>query len=95
MQKVEGINLQELAPDVEKSTADEQFEKDQALVREEIKKVIFRINGLKLEIRDGEKRLNGLKEKLEKAEAKMARIRQGDWSVLSEGEPKEKQSQEK
>lgn len=80
MQAINGVDLNEV---VEKTNL-ELLEEDRRKVSEEIKKIIYRIAGLKIELRDCDKKRASILEKLDKAEAKMLRVKQGDWSVLSE-----------
>lgn len=80
MQKIEGVQLEEVIKDA----ANELFEEDRLKVNRAIKQVLYRVNGLKLELKEVEKKKSQIEEKLQKAEQKMEKIGQGDWSVLTE-----------
>ena len=49
-----------------------------------IKAHLQRIEGLALDVRNAERELNKKKEKLEKAQQKLNKIKEGDWSLLSD-----------
>jgi len=82
MKKIDGIELSDL---VHRALQDIHAE-EEAKISSLIKKKLIEIEGLATEIQRDEKSLGKKKEKLEKAQAKLNKIKEGDWSVLADND---------
>ncbi len=90
MEKIEGVNLEEL---VEESSADLVEEKKKS-VAGLIKQQLQRMERLATEIKNLEKEINGKRDKLKKIQEKIEKIKNGDWSVLTEKKEQKEQKNE-
>jgi outer membrane murein-binding lipoprotein Lpp len=80
MEKLENVNLAELV--VEASDALLTEKRNGAA--SSIKKHLQRVEQLAIDVRKLEKELKSKKEKLAKAQAKIEKIKEGDWSLLAD-----------
>lgn len=89
MEKIENVDLSEL---VEESSTELVAEKRRK-VAGMIKQQLQRVEQLSVDVKELEKQLRGKKEKLGKALEKIKKIKEGDWSVLTENQEGKKQQQ--
>ena len=80
MKKLEGVNLAELVEESSSELLAEKKSQVAALVKKELQKA----ESLESEIENLEKQIKSKKENLEKVQAKIKKIEEGDWSVLQE-----------
>ena len=90
MEKIDGVNLSDL---VEESSTELVAEKRRK-VAGMIKQQLQRVEQLSVDVKELEKQLKGKKEKLEKALAKIKKVKEGDWSVLMENKEGKKDKQQ-
>jgi len=85
MDPIEGVELAELT----KEMAAEVVAENRRRAGGQIKKLYQRIMGLTSDIKNKETELRKLREKLRTAQAKIDKLRAGDWSVLDEPKAEE------
>lgn len=80
MEKLENVNLAELVVE----TSDSLLTEKRNAAASIIKKHLQRVEQLAINVHKLEKELKGEKEKLAKAQAKIDKIKEGDWSLIAE-----------
>ncbi|KKK98742.1 hypothetical protein LCGC14_2639720 [marine sediment metagenome] len=85
MEKINNVDLSQLVEESAEKLVAEKRNKAASLVKQELQ----RIEQLKIDIKKIDKDRKNKQDKLDKAQAKMDKIKNGDWSVLAE--PKENQ----
>ena len=82
MEKIENVNLSELVEESSKELVADRRKQAASIV----KKHLQRAEQLAVDVRQAEKSLNKKKEMLKKAQEKINKIKEGDWSLLAEKE---------
>lgn len=80
IEKIPGVELSELVTEATSELLAERRKKAAGLIKNHLQ----RVEGLALDVRKKENELKKLREKLTKAQAKIDKIKAGDWSVLSD-----------
>lgn len=79
-EKIEGVDLSTLVEEASTELLGERRSQAASI----IKKHLQRVEQLVIDVHRAEKTLRGKKEKLTKAQAKLDKIKAGDWSLLAE-----------
>ncbi len=82
MEKLENVNLSELVVEA----SDALLTEKRNAAASSIKKHLQRVEQLAIDVRKIEKELKSKREKLVKAQAKIEKIKEGDWSLLADKE---------
>jgi hypothetical protein len=80
MEKLENVNLAELVVEASEALLAEKRNTAASI----IKKHLQRVEQLAIDVHKVEKELKSKKEKLVKAQAKINKIKEGDWSLIAE-----------
>lgn len=80
MEKNNEINLQELVSAAAQELVDNRWKQAANTTKQQLQ----RIEQLSVELKRAERDIKSKREKIEKAQAKIDRIRNGDWKVLEE-----------
>lgn len=86
MDKIKDINL----TDVVQESAKELIAERRKMVGNQIKQLLQRVEGLARFVVVGERELKKIKDKLSSAQAKIDKLKAGDWSILEEPKHKDK-----
>lgn len=87
MQEIKDINLTEVVQE----SATELITERRKMVGNQIKQLLQRVEGLARMVVNGEKELKKIKDKLASAQAKIDKLKAGDWSILEEPKSSKKE----
>ncbi len=90
MEKIDGVDLSELVEESSTELVTEKRRKVAGMIKQQLQ----RVEQLSIDVKELEKQLRGKKEKLDKALAKIKKVKEGDWSVLVENKEGKKKEQQ-
>lgn len=88
MEKIENVDLGSLVTEASTELMTDKRKSAASIIKIHLQ----RVEQLAIDIRHAEKDIKKKKEKLEKAQAKINKIKEGDWSLLAEQEDGPKRS---